>query len=266
MRTPDFDDTVFENRNKDYGAFVLRKRYKRVIISSVLAAVLLSSFMVLIPFIKTSQHENDKVYEARYVTLESLKPPKDEITVTPPPPPPPPKGLDIESFMGKSVKYVVPVIVDSIVPMENKKEQENGSHSDSTGRHGSITGSSFGINSGDALGNGVEGGIGAGDLYSSVEVMPLFKGGDIEKFREWVLQKTKYPELAMVNNIQGIVYISFIVERDGTVSNVKVVKGVDPLIDNEAKKTVESSPKWTPGRQSGKAVRVTYLIPLNFRL
>ena len=266
MRIPDFDDIIFENRNKDYGAFVLRKRYKQVLILSVFAAVILSVILVVIPYIKTSKQENDKVYVARYVTMESLLPPKDELTVTPPPPPPPPKGTDVEYFMSKSVRYVAPVVVDSIVPMDNIKAQDNRSHTDSTGRHGSISGSSFGVNSGTGLSDGVEGGTGTGDLYSTVEVMPSFKGGDIEKFREWVMKKTKYPEVAMVNNIQGIVYISFIVERNGAVSNVKIVKGVDPIIDNEAKKTVESSPKWTPGRQNGKEVRVTYLIPLNFRL
>jgi protein TonB len=265
MKILDFDDIVFENLNKEYGAYILRKRYRYVLIVSVILACLLGAIIVIIPFIRTPVQKDNEIYNARYVTMESLIPPKEDISVNPPPPPPP-KGTDVESFMSKNVRYVAPVVVDSIVPMENKKEQENGSHSDSTGRHGSMTGSSFGINSGTGIGNGVGGGTGTGDLYSSVEIMPSFKGGDIEKFREWVMKKTKYPEVALVNNIQGIVYISFIVERDGTVSNVKVVKGVDPIIDNEAKKTVESSPKWTPGRLKDKAVRVTYLIPLNFRL
>jgi protein TonB len=96
--------------------------------------------------------------------------------------------------------------------------------------------------------------------------MPSFKGGDTEKFRQWVIKRTKYPEVAMINNFQGIVYISFIVEYNGSVSHVRVVKCVGPIIDNETKKTIESSPKWTPGRQKGIAVRVAYLIPLSFKL
>ena len=93
-----------------------------------------------------------------------------------------------------------------------------------------------------------------------------FRGGDINKFREWVQKKTKYPEIATINGIQGKVYVTFIVERDGTVSNGKVVKGVDPLINDEALKAVMSSPKWTPGKQRGTAVRVSYIIMINFQL
>jgi len=103
-------------------------------------------------------------------------------------------------------------------------------------------------------------------LYSIVDVMPSFKGGDINKFREWVKKRTKYPETATINGIQGKVYITFIVENDGSVTNVKVIKGVDPLINDEALKAVASSPKWTPGKQRGVAVRVSYLIMLNFEL
>jgi protein TonB len=96
--------------------------------------------------------------------------------------------------------------------------------------------------------------------------MPKFRGGDIEKFREWVQKQTKYPEVATINGIHGKVYITFIVENDGSVTNVKVVKGVDPLIDDEAVKAVKSSPKWTPGKQKGVAVRVSYIIILNFQI
>ena len=96
--------------------------------------------------------------------------------------------------------------------------------------------------------------------------MPKFRGGDINKFREWVQKKTKYPEIATINGIQGKVYVTFIVERDGTVTNGKVVKGVDPLINDEALKAVMSSPRLIPGRQLGEAVMVSYIIMLNFQL
>jgi len=74
------------------------------------------------------------------------------------------------------------------------------------------------------------------------------------------------PEVATLNGIQGRVYVIFIVEKDGSVTNGKVVKGVDPLINDEALKAVMSSPKWTPGKQRGTAVRVSYIIMLNFQL
>ena len=99
-----------------------------------------------------------------------------------------------------------------------------------------------------------------------VEVKPTFRGGDVEKFREWVQKRVVYPQLAMENRIHGRVYLTFVVERDGTVSTVNVVKGVDKLLDDAAKKAIESSPKWSPGLQRGKPVRFRYSIFLNFQL
>jgi len=109
-------------------------------------------------------------------------------------------------------------------------------------------------------------GVATDNAFFIVEVMPTFKGGDINKFREWVMKRTNYPQAAVENKIQGKVYISFVVETDGTVSNVTIVKGVHPLIDAEAIRTIQSSPKWTPGLQRGQAVRVRYIIPLSFSL
>jgi hypothetical protein len=102
------------------------------------------------------------------------------------------------------------------------------------------------VSEGGGEGGGGNGGSGKG-LYSTVDEMPKFKGGDINKFREWVQKKTKYPEVATINGIQGRVYATFIVEKDGSVTNGKVVKGVDPLINIEASKAVMSSPKWPWG-------------------
>ncbi len=94
--------------------------------------------------------------------------------------------------------------------------------------------------------------------------MPSFKGGGFEKFREWVQKRTNYPQEAIDKKVRGKVFLTFIVEKDGSVSNVTVVKGVDPLLDNEAVKAISESPKWEPGLQRGQPVRVRYSIPLNF--
>ena len=97
-----------------------------------------------------------------------------------------------------------------------------------------------------------------------VEVMPTFKGGDLNKFRDWVGKRTKYPEAAITNKIRGTVFLTFIVEKDGSVSNVTVIKGVHPLLDEEAVKAISESPKWSPGLQRGQPVRVRFQIPLEF--
>jgi protein TonB len=94
--------------------------------------------------------------------------------------------------------------------------------------------------------------------------MPSFRGGGVERFRDWVQKRTNYPEAAIQQKIKGKVVITFIVETDGSVSNVTVKQSVNPLIDDEAVKVIESSPKWTPGLQRGKPVRVRCIMPLNF--
>ena len=98
------------------------------------------------------------------------------------------------------------------------------------------------------------------------EEMPTFQGGGLDKFREYIKNNTKYPEVAAEAGIQGRVRVSFVVERDGSVSNVKVISGVDPLLDSEAVRVVKSSPKWSPGRQRGKPARVGYNVPVVFVL
>jgi protein TonB len=94
--------------------------------------------------------------------------------------------------------------------------------------------------------------------------MPSFKGGDINRFREWVQRRTTYPQIAIDRKIKGRVFLTFIVETDGSVTNVTIVKGVDPIIDDEAVKAIQASPKWSPGLQRGQPVRVRYSMSLLF--
>jgi len=199
--------------------------------------------------------------------MENLKPPGPTGI---PEVPPPPLVPQLKSFRLRAteVAYVAPKVVDSILPIEKPVAINFDSTGLALGNIGDINGSDNGIENG--TGNhsgGIEGGTGGGNgIYSALDIMPTFKGGDINKFREWVQKKTKYPEIATANGIQGKVYITFIVENDGTVSNVKVAKGVDPLINDEAVKAVKSSPKWSPGRLRGMTVRVSYIIMLDFQL
>ncbi len=104
------------------------------------------------------------------------------------------------------------------------------------------------------------------EIFVIVEDMPTFKGGDINRFREWVQKRVRYPELAAENGIQGRVFITFVVETNGTVSNVSITRSVDALLDEAAKEAVAASPKWEPGMQRGRPVRVRYSIPIIFQL
>lgn len=102
--------------------------------------------------------------------------------------------------------------------------------------------------------------------FTATEQMPQFMGGDLRSFQIWVSQRLVYPPIAQENGIQGTVVVQFIVEKDGSLSNIKVLRSPDNSLSKEAVRVVSSSPKWTPGRQNGEAVRVQYRIPIGFKL
>ena len=102
-------------------------------------------------------------------------------------------------------------------------------------------------------------------VFDVVEVMPQFPGGQIAMLK-YIMENIKYPEQAMKEGIQGRVAVRFIVEKDGSISDVKPVLSVHPLLNKEAVRVVESMPKWTPGKQNGKPVRVRFNVPVMFKL
>ena len=102
--------------------------------------------------------------------------------------------------------------------------------------------------------------------FQLVEEKPSFQGGDANQFSKWVNQRLVYPEIAKENGVQGRVTLQFTVEKDGTVTKVKVLRGVDPSLDKEAVRVVSMSPKWKPGKQRDRAVPVTYTFPVIFQL
>jgi periplasmic protein TonB len=104
------------------------------------------------------------------------------------------------------------------------------------------------------------------DFFEIVEDMPKFRGGEVSKFSQWVNEHIRYPKLAEEIGIQGKVFISFMVEPDGSVSTVTILRSVDKLLDEEAIRVVLSSPKWTPGKQRGVPVRVRFSISINYQL
>ena len=102
--------------------------------------------------------------------------------------------------------------------------------------------------------------------FQLVEEKPSFNGGDANEFSKWVNSRLVYPEIAKENGVQGRVTLQFTVNADGTVSNVKVLRGVDSSLDKEAVRVVSGSPKWKPGKQRDRAVKVTYTFPVIFQL
>ena len=103
------------------------------------------------------------------------------------------------------------------------------------------------------------------EIFKIVEEMPAFPGGEA-KLMEYVAKNVKYPQIARETGVQGRVYVNFVVEPDGSVSNVSVLRGIGGGCDEEAIRVVKNMPKWKPGKQRGKAVRVSYMLPVNFKL
>ena len=258
----DFDDLVFELRNRDYGAYQLRKKYNSALVTGIVAAVFIACCVVLIPFLGRKEPELIVVGGSGrpgYVSVQMdvLEPPEEQFYVPPAPPPPPPRQAE---SMQEEVRYVPPVVVDSLVTFQTTIiTTDQALAQTDEGDLIETIGSGFGD---DLFGLG--GGSDMGEPFYIVETMPSFRGGDLNKFRDWVQKRTNYPPEAIEKKIEGKVYLTFIVESDGSVSNVTVVQGVDPLIDDEAVKAIEGSPRWSPGLQRGQPVRVRYAMALNF--
>ena len=102
--------------------------------------------------------------------------------------------------------------------------------------------------------------------FQLVEEKPSFQGGDANQFSKWVNSRLVYPEIAKENGVSGRVTLQFTVEKDGSVTKVRVLRGVDPSLDKEAVRVVSMSPKWKPGKQRDRAVPVTYTFPVIFQL
>lgn len=102
--------------------------------------------------------------------------------------------------------------------------------------------------------------------FMIVEEMPSFQGGDVSKFRAWVMQQLVYPSIAQENGIQGAVTVSFVIEKDGALTNITVLRSPDQALSDETIRVLKKSPRWTAGKQRGSAVRVKFNIPIIFRI
>ena len=259
----DFDDLVFENRNKEYGAYQLRKKQKKAVIIGVVVASLFATLAVVVPFaLYLDNEETFSVGLSSYysVQLENLElPPIDEIFMSPPPPPP-----QVVELIPETVRYAPPVVVDSISP-----EEERFATMDEVLSETPIEDSDLDvIGSGDYFLSDIFGGTGFGGdgdgAFTYAEVMSTFRGGDVHTFGEWVQRRIVYSQTALDARIQGRVFATFIVETDGTVTNVVILQGIGAIIDDEVVRVIQSSPRWTPALQQGRPVRMRFSFSLNF--
>ena len=104
------------------------------------------------------------------------------------------------------------------------------------------------------------------EIFVTAEEMPTFQGGDLGKFRAWVMQHVKYPAIALENGIQGNVVVKFVVEKDGKLSNIQVLQSPDKTLSDAVVEVLQKSPTWKPAKHKNKLVRVTYTLPISFQI
>lgn len=254
-------DMVFEGRNKEYGAYELRKEYtKNTFLGIVLAIVVFSlgvSAPLIVKLLQDALPEDNTVKMTEVTTLE--EPPPIDKNEPPPPPVEPPPPLK------STIKFTPPVILpDEKVPDEPPPTQEDLKETDAATK--TVEGSDDGVDLSLLEGNGNEVIEEADDApFLSVEEMPEFPGGE-EALIVFIQKNTNYPAIARENQVEGTVYVDFVVEKDGAISNVKVRRGLGAGCDEEATRVIKMFPKWKPGRQNGRAQRVQYTVPVKFRL
>ena len=260
-------DVVFSGRNQAYGAYVLRKENskttsKAVIIGGIVFALLISS-PIIIKYLKGfAPVEEEKVMET-------------EVVLTPPPPvdeqaPPPPPAAEPPKPRVDQVRFPPPVVV----PAEQVREEEPPSQEElavkdpgqktiegdpnAEVRIDQPVGEAPPTQAAVVEDNGVY-------EYGNVEVMPEYPGG-IQKFYDYISKSYNYPAAAKEQGVSGRVILSFVVEKDGSLTDIKVLRDLGMGTGEEAKRVLLKGKKWNPGVQNGRPVRVSYTLPISLNL
>jgi protein TonB len=270
----EWSDMMFENRNKEYGAYVLRRQTGRRNVISMIAVLLLFAAVMVFMIAKNAyeayQKEHavmDQVTELSALTQQKKKEAKVERKEIPVKQ----EQQQVVEKVKSSVKFTAPVIKkdDEVKPEDELKSQDE------------IMNSKVAVGALNVVGNDENGEVlkakeviatepvkpkeEENKVFDVVEQMPSYPGG-MGALMQYLSSHIKYPAIAEENGIQGRVICTFVVERDGSITDVRIAKSVDPSLDKEAMRVVSSMPKWIPGKQNGSAVRVKYTLPVTFRL
>ena len=268
----EWTDLVFAGRNQAYGAYQLRKGTgKRNVISIIAVVALVLLCQIGLSIKKAADAEARKrAAMTEVVELSKLEQPKKKAEVKQQ------KKIELEpekvvERVKSSIKFTAPVIKkdNEVKPEEELKTQDE------------LMKTKTAIGAIDVKGNDDKGGEVLklkeavaqpepkpeveNKVFDVVEQMPSFPGGP-SALMKYLSENVKYPVVAQENGVQGRVVVSFVVEKDGHITDVKVVRSVDPSLDKEAARVVKSMPTWIPGKQNGSAVRVKYNVPVSFRL
>lgn len=268
----DWVDLVFDGKNQAYGAYRLRKGTgKRNIIAIVSVIILAVAAFSAMAIKKIVDEQAAKVAATEVNELSTLNQPKKKAEVKQ-------QKVQIKEpekvveRVKSSVKFTAPVIKkdNEVKPEDEIKTQDQ------------LMETKTAIGTFDVKGNDDANGevlkakevitqpeppkhVEENKVFDVVEQMPSFPGGP-QALLQYLNNNVKYPVVAQENGVQGRVVISFVVEKDGSVTDVQVAKSVDPSLDKEAQRVVKSMPHWIPGKQNGSAVRVKYVVPVSFKL
>ena len=268
-----WSDLMFENRNKEYGAYVLRRQTTSRNIKSIIAVLILFAIVMVYMVAKNAYDDYQKAHMAQtqVTELTALQEQKKEAKVERKEIVKQEKVEQVVEKVKSSIKFSAPVIKkdDEVRPEDEMKSQDE------------IMNSKVAVGFANVIGNDESGEVlkakemiinepvkpkeEENKVFDVVEQMPSFPGG-MAALMAYLQKSIKYPPVAEENGIQGRVVCTFVVERDGSVTDVRVAKSVDPSLDKEAVRVVSAMPKWIPGKQNGQSVRVKYTLPVTFRL
>lgn len=270
------DEMVFEDRNKAYGAYFLRKNYSKYLTRALTIGTLIFGSLIggawgYNKFILPNMQKED--LQSVEIDLEKLKQAQEqEDTPPPPPPPPPPDEPPPPPPEVKQIKFLPPEPkADEEVKIEEPppkiEETEKAVISKKTVEGEDVV-ATFApppppppeITKPAGLGKAVE-----EEIFTAVEQNPEYPGGTSAMYR-FIGENLKYPSAAQRANVSGKVFVKFVVEKDGSIGDVQILKGIGFGCDEEASRVIKQMPKWKPGRQNGRDVRVYYTIPINFTL
>ncbi len=250
-------DIVFEGKNKAYGAYDLRKKNTKTTVKALIIGAVVFSVAVAAPLIMSllpDSSSDDESLDTRIVTMK-LPPKKEEPKKDLPPPPPPPPKVD-------QVKFVKPVVAKAEEVTEEPpkiteiKDKKLGNET--------IKGDPDAELTVEPVGNGPAAVVEEDNtVYNTagIEVKPDFPGG-MEKFYKFVGNNYQTPE---EEGLKGKVYVTFVVEKDGSLTDIKVIRDIGFGTGKEAIRVLNKCPKWTPGEQNGKKVRVLYSLPITIQ-
>ena len=272
---PKWVDLVFAGKNQDYGAYKLRKgtsgRNIKALVILIIAAALVGGFLVWKVIEQKNAEQQQAYMEAMQLAQlqKEAKKQEDKKQEQVKPKVEPKKEIPVAR---ETQKFVAPVIKkDELVKESNQMKQMD--QLDAKIAVGTETHEGAKDRTIEAVRNDIAVATPppapkeevTQKVFDVVEVMPSFPGGQAALL-QYLNSHVKYPVVAQENGIQGRVTISFVVERDGSITDVKVARSVDPSLDKEAARVVSSMPRWTPGKQNGSAVRVKFNVPVVFRL